>query len=615
MKPTLRRTAMILMTVAAVALAGRTRAGEVIERAAAGYPTPHTPYYHYRIDLKAFPEPSLVEIAVAVNGVPQRFFSLCDAGDAYDESRPAIRYRPAFADTYTINARKYRQPRLVGWLAWRAGETYRIEVKVRLKKELKGSDGDRRLAETVDLAAPAQAALFGGGWRNSKALVLTETAGIDRKGEPVEVLLSFYADEATTLARDLRVASYDPDTRAVTEVPSQVYDIRTDAAAGDPREPNEAGQVRQVQIWVPTVTAWVAFRADVPARASRIYFVYHNNPAAEAPRYASRLAAAGPPPGLAMDGDKLKDKPGYTIENDAVKIVLHKLSGVLDEVTLKSRPATPLVHHKETNGGIHWIPEAYPPPRPWVHASDWKEPRFDAIRGPVVCGARMWDRLPYVPEIDASISYKVFEGQPYILATTSMRVNRAIPVQAMRNGEVVFERSLLTHLAWYDVLSGTVKSVDLREITDLDQHLMEADVPWLTFYNPATGIGFGGVQLEYANAGVEEPPRVWNPHFYVIVGPIIYWARAMNFTFAASASQLIVEAPQGSVFWEKWAYLPYETAPGTEPWAPMAGWHKRLTNPLRVRLVEEVENRVPTVGTEIYIDPTRTGWEDRETRK
>ena len=196
-----------------------------------------------------------------------------------------------------------------------------------------------------------------------------------------------------------------------------------------------------------------------------------------------------------------------------------------------------------------------------------------------------------------------------------MRVNQPLAVQAMRNGEVVFKRGLLTHLAWYDALSQKVQTVHLDEVADLDQHLMEVDVPWLSFFNPATGIAFGGIQLECSSAGLEHLPRVLNPHYYVIVGPVIYWARAMNFTFASSASQLMVEAPKGTLFWEKWAYVLYEPADGDNPHAPLLGWRKKLTNPLRVRLVEEVEDRVPTIGTEIYIDPSKTGWEERDTAK
>ena len=77
----------------------------------------------------------------------------------------------------------------------------------------------------------------------------------------------------------------------------------------------------------------------------------------------------------------------------------------------------------------------------------------------------------------------------------------------------------------------------------------------------------------------------------------------------------MITVPKGTSFWEKWAYVLYEPQPGNNPHAPLIEWQKKLTNPLYIRLTEEVEQRVPTVGTEIYIDPSKTGWEERDTRK
>ena len=42
---------------------------------------------------------------------------------------------------------------------------------------------------------------------------------------------------------------------------------------------------------------------------------------------------------------------------------------------------------------------------------------------------------------------------------------------------------------------------------------------------------------------------------------------------------------------------------------------KRLINPLRLQLVEEVDDRVSKTVNELYIDKGNTGWEGRETGK
>jgi hypothetical protein len=185
----------------------------------------------------------------------------------------------------------------------------------------------------------------------------------------------------------------------------------------------------------------------------------------------------------------------------------------------------------------------------------------------------------------------------------------------LRNAEVAFKRDLFTHAAWYDVISGKVRTADLANLPDLAEFTMEADVPWITFYNPGTGMGFGGIQLRYANAGLEDPARLLNPFFYITVGPWVYWSRALSLTYTSENLQQVVEAMRGNVFWEEWAFVVYEVAEGDEPYAPLLEVEKKVTNPLRVRVVQEVDSRVTTQPTEVYMDEEKTGWEERETRE
>jgi hypothetical protein len=77
--------------------------------------------------------------------------------------------------------------------------------------------------------------------------------------------------------------------------------------------------------------------------------------------------------------------------------------------------------------------------------------------------------------------------------------------------------------------------------------------------------------------------------------------------------QQLVPAMKGNVFSEKWAYLMYETAKGAEPYAPVLEHMKALTSPLRIQLVEEVDDRVSKTVTELYVGEGRTGWEGRDT--
>ncbi|HLF34163.1 MAG TPA: hypothetical protein VI583_07995, partial [Cyclobacteriaceae bacterium] len=71
----------------------------------------------------------------------------------------------------------------------------------------------------------------------------------------------------------------------------------------------------------------------------------------------------------------------------------------------------------------------------------------------------------------------------------------------------------------------------------------------------------------------------------------------------------------GNVFTEKWAYLIYEIGQGNEAWKPVLDWQKRLTQPLRIQLVEEVDERVSKTLQEIFMDEGKSGWEGRDTHK
>lgn len=77
--------------------------------------------------------------------------------------------------------------------------------------------------------------------------------------------------------------------------------------------------------------------------------------------------------------------------------------------------------------------------------------------------------------------------------------------------------------------------------------------------------------------------------------------------------QQVIPVLEGNFFSEKWAYLTYEIEKGEQPYSPVLYWEKRLKNPLRIRLVEEVDERVSKTVNEIFIDDGKSGWENRET--
>ena len=572
----------------------------VVHKMELGYPNPAIPFYHLKIEVE-LPWTSMIEVEVKVNGKALRFTDLHKEKENSNYLKPALTHRPPSGYGLSQDGTLYEKPHIIGWVKWEPDKEYTVRLKVKLKKKIHSSKKDIFLTTTQKVKAPSEVPVFDDNWKNYKSIVLSETAGIDRKNEPIEVLLPFYPDEATHLKRVIRVVSVNPDTYAIEEVPSQIYDIKKYLKEDDLDPDSNGNPTRKIPLWMPTVTARVAFLADVPAKSSKVYLIYYNNDNALDKTYDTDLKIQG-------------EAPGLTINNNIYSISLHPDSGHLDQIILKNKPQTPLFHRMETNGAIHWNPGIYTPPRPWTHTADWKPPQHtNFMVGPVISTTEMWGNLRGVPEVDASVRYEFYPNLPYFISSTTMRIKERVDCIALRNAEIVFKREQMTHAAWYDVVRDTVISYNVAKMPDLTDILIEADVPWITFYNEETGIGFCGIQLSYANTGLESKPRLLNPYMYITGGPWIYWARALSLSFLSSNMQQIIPVLKGNVFSEKWAYLTYEIEKGEKPFSPVLYWHKRLKNPLRIRLVEEVDNRVSKTVHEVFIDEGKSGWENRDT--
>ncbi len=567
-----------------------------------GYPHPQIPYYHFKADIE-LPQPSIIEVEAAVDGHVLRAVDLHKEGHLGNPNHPPLSERPPSGTSVSQDVTNYRKFSIVGWVKWQPGQEYDVRISVRLKKDVHATNKDVIVSASRKVKAPQGTEVFSDRWKSYKSVIVSETGGINRTGEPVEVLLAFYPDEAQQLTRDIRVVSVDTETHAIKEVTSQVYDVQ-EYLKEDDLAPDEDGKpTREVPLWLPTVTARVAFLADVPAKTSRVFLVYYNNPDAMVKPYHSDLSVQG-------------DAPGLQIENSAYSIALHTNSGHLDQVTLKSKPDFPFFHRLETNGAVHWNPDIYVPPSAWTHTADWKQPKgMKTISGPVIAKAEFWDNLRGVPEVDASVRYEFYPGVPYFITYTAMRINETVQCLALRNAEMVFKRELITHAAWYDIIRDSVFVYDIRDIPDLTDIKMEADVPWIIFFNKEKGLGFAGIQLGYDNSGIESAPRLLNPFFYITTGPWVYWARGLSHPFVSANMQQVIPALKGNVFSEKWAFLVYRIDDQNRPHAPVLEWEKRLTQPLRVQIVEEVDQRVSKSLQEVFMDEGKSGWEGRGTKK
>lgn len=565
-----------------------------------GYPAPAIPFYHFIAHVE-LSDSCFVEVETMVDEKMIRTTQIHSPDQMGPLNQPELSMRPPSAKTVAYNNKLYKSFYLVGRVRWEPGESYTIGLNIRQKEAVQRSDEDIIITLSEELSAPDEAQVFDRNWKDYKSIVVSETAGHDRKNEPVDVLLAFYPDESQQLKREVRVLSVDAETHELKEVVSQVYDVREYLKEDDLAPDDEGQPTREVPLWLPTRTARVAFLADVPAHTSKVFLIFYNNADAPMKYYKTDLQVQG-------------EEPGLQINNDWINASLHENSGHLEEIRLQHRPNNPLFHRLETNGAIHWNPGIYVPPEPWSHTSDWLTPNHKSVIGPVITKTEVWAPMRKVPEVDASVRYEFFPGVPYFFSSTTMRVKKDVQALAFRNAEIVFKRELMTHAAWYDAIRDTIMVYNVSDMPDLNDLKLEADLPWITFYNEHTNVGFAGIQLNYANAGIESEPRLLNPFCHVTAGPWIYWARGLSHPYLSANMQQVIPVLKGTFYTEKWAYLMYETD-GDMPYKPVLNWKDILSDPLRVRISEKVDDRVAKTLKEVYMDEGKSGWEGRDTGK
>lgn len=310
------------------------------------------------------------------------------------------------------------------------------------------------------------------GWQYAKSLTLQETAGLDHSREPVEVPLSFRAEQVTSIARELRIAQV-VDGR-LKEVPSQVH-----------------SEVRRG----PTRSCQVVFLADSRAHQHQTYLLFYGNPNAELPEYPSDLTTRG-------------EGVGLEIENEHFKAALSRQTGQLERLTLKREHGLELFSGGEGHGeppGIDWAHD-------YVDAGNFQKlrislwdtcPNYEVIRGPVCTIVRRWG-FPYSAlhpiyspsRLHIYIEYRFYAGLPWFHKFGSMQAVKDFEASALRDDEWVFSGYSFTDKLWMGV-DGKLRTgeVDPKSQEDL----------WgVGFMNRESKDAFMGLFLEHRAEGLPE---------------------------------------------------------------------------------------------------------------
>ncbi len=457
--------------------------------------------------------------------------------------------------------------------SWQANQAYEIQAELEIAKTKKTA------TLTQKVTSPALKGYWDPGWKNYLALIIAEENGFERPYYPVHATIGIFANYLKS-GDEIRVVKADRAGNDVvyTELPSQVYDLIT---WSDPKvlavqeKDEKTGQ--PIIRYHPTTSLSIAFLANLKPKERATYIIFYNNPDAPKPAYSTGLKVLG-------DGQSI----GKTIENNFYRATLNKKSGVIYEITEKSSK-TLLEHKLETNGSIHWNPCLYSPPHTWTHTSDWETPPYVEVHGPVFYSIRIAAPLPFYPQAACSVTYHFYADTPYILVQTTIDINENMFVQALRNGEIVFNKKVFKKVG-YKRMDGRVEVIDLRRTRMHPEHViaLRADTPWVTFYNQDKGIAFANLYLDLAMTNLEGgEASTEQPFVYIQHGPWYYLARGLVYSFGTNNQTRMLPVRKGSIYYERNAFYPFPFKKDQGYSAQADGLFNMLKYPLSV--MESIE--------------------------
>jgi len=391
--------------------------------------------------------------------------------------------------------------------------------------------------ETAESLPPAWRS-WAQGWRYCKAMNLDETAGLPRPPEPVEVLLSCPAEQAVSLAREVRVAQVTPGG-TLKEIPCQTY-----------------GEVRRGAERL----AKVLFMAGGPARERQTYLVFYGNPDAELPAYPTDLQTRGE--GVALD-----------IENEFFRASLSHQTGQLERMTIKREHGLELYAGGEGHGespGIDWAHDYVASGKfQKLRITMWETcPDYEVVRGPLCTIVRRWG-FPYSPvhpvfspsRLNVDIEYRFYAGLPWFHKSGSMQAIKSFEAPALRDDEWVFSVQPFTEILWMGA-DGKLRSGPVDP--------QQKDNVWAVgFANRESKDSFVALFLEHTAEGLPELKHTGGVRlFYRWHGNV--WSR-----YPLPVKQV----PAGAVLHQKNAYvaIPFTAAEGPRT---LEDLRNRLVHPL-----------------------------------
>lgn len=546
-----------------------------------GMPTADYPYHHVTLTLAKEAIGAGTVVKVETDGKwnrDARFYNEGIVDPATAKDSPGL-----LGETYTGVIDGSKDFRIVAPVQWLNATDHTMKVTV------KGADEKETVYEGAG-KAPDKGGYWSAAWPHAISLIVHETAGIQRIGEPVHAMVGPYADDFGPADSQIRVVTYDPThpkagADGYVVAPHQIIEStewRDEAMLTHEEKDPETGAL--IHRYDPTTTVELVFLADVQQYEKKVYFVVYGNPAEHTNVVESDLKV------------EQHERLSQTVSNSNFSIFTSPNSGSVETVTILGEGEPVLLEHKlETNGAVHWNPDIYTPPTPWVHTSDWEAPDYAEKTGPIMHRTRRHGLQPMVDNASAHVSYTFYAGQPYILQTSLMEILEDVFVSAMRNGEMVFNKAILNEFVWQDEL-GVVKHMPIEGSKLHPIHALDipADTPWMAFINREKKIGFANIALSYENTNrYGDPASIGQPYFYVQNGPWVYWARPLVYPFAGNNMTRLMKVRKGSTYYEENAWVPFRFAEGDNPFAEIEKLNKKLRSPLHLMEWVPTNERAP----------------------
>lgn len=438
--------------------------------------------------------------------------------------------------------------------------------------DLLNIETEQSLSVEIKAKSPPMKGYWNPGWKNYLTLSIAEENGYKRIHYPIHATVSILSQYISSLDEIRVVKSEKKGVEvAYTEIPYQVYDVIRweDQNLLQAEEIDEESGI-PITRYHPTTTFSLCFLTDVKPNEKASYLVFFNNPSAGKPDYET---------GLTVYGDGL----GKSIENAFYKVQLDEKSGMITEIVDK-QTNTKLEHKLETNGAIHWNPGTYSPPHSWSHCSDWENPPFSEVIGPIFYSLRRSAPLPHLKDVTVSIDYYFYRDSPVILMESTMQIEEDLFVKALRNGEVVFNKEVFTKAA-YQSLKGKVYTIDFSETRMHPEHVitLQSDTPWIAFFNEEKNIAFASLFLDISTSNIlGGGASLQQPYIYIQHGPWYYLSRAFVYSFGSNNQSRMLPVKKGSIYHEKIGWIPISFQKTKDMRNTIRDFNNTFKNPLHI---------------------------------